>query len=77
MQPFENFQKHFFLNSNHRKVNCVAYFVILRREPIKWAHYHRSMNRLLLMKTSANRLNLIFPQIITLQAIPKGVSSKK
>jgi hypothetical protein len=29
------------------------------------------MNRLLLMKTSAYRLNLIIPQIITLQAIPK------
>jgi hypothetical protein len=38
MQPFENFQKHFFLNSNLRKVSCVAYFVVLRREPIKWAH---------------------------------------
>jgi hypothetical protein len=39
MQPFENFQKHFFFkHSNHRKVNCVAYFVVLRREPIKWAH---------------------------------------
>jgi hypothetical protein len=73
------FKNIFFKHSNHRKVNCVAYFVILRREPIKWAHcnYHRSMNRLLLMKTSAYRLNLIFPQIITLQAIPKGVSSKK
>jgi hypothetical protein len=38
MQPFENCQKHFFLNSNLRKVNCVAYFVVLRREPIKWEH---------------------------------------
>jgi hypothetical protein len=39
MQPFENFQKHFFFkHSNLRKVNCVAYFVVLRREPIKWAH---------------------------------------
>jgi hypothetical protein len=32
MQPFENFQKHFFKHSNLRKVNCVAYFVVLRRE---------------------------------------------
>jgi hypothetical protein len=37
MQPFENFQKHFFKHSNLRKINCVAYFVVLRREPIKWA----------------------------------------
>jgi hypothetical protein len=33
-----NCQKHFFKHSNLRKVNCVAYFVLLRRELIKWAH---------------------------------------
>jgi hypothetical protein len=32
------FKNIFFKHSNHRKVNCVAYFVVLRREPIKWAH---------------------------------------
>jgi hypothetical protein len=46
MQPFENFQKLFFFkHSNLRKVNCVAYFVVLRREPIKWAQCMKITNQ--------------------------------
>jgi hypothetical protein len=47
MQPFENFQKLFFKHSNLRKVNCVAYFVVLRREPIKWAQCMKITNHLI------------------------------
>jgi hypothetical protein len=36
--------KNFFLNSTLRKVNCVAYFVVLRQEPIKWVLPYHALN---------------------------------
>jgi hypothetical protein len=39
--------KKIFLNSNLRKVNCIAYFVVLRREPIKWAQCSRLFDEFL------------------------------
>jgi hypothetical protein len=47
MQPFEIFQKDFFKHSNLRKVNCIAYFVVLRREPIKLAQCSRLFDEFL------------------------------
>jgi hypothetical protein len=40
------FKNIFFKHSNLRKVNSVAYFVVLRREPMKWAQCIQGLSEL-------------------------------